>query len=109
MFPPCPSPRKSGFPPSCFTTPSQPADRRPFCSALSAAYLKRQAEHYAQGIPAPDFPQGQGESLNVGRSTPNEITDPTARQMLGLEPMAEDGATEGEREVLREANRILFG
>lgn len=77
-------------------------------STSSAAYLKRQAEHYAQGIPAPDFPQGQGESLNVGRSTPDEITDSLARQMLGLERLTEDGATEGEREVLQEANRILF-
>lgn len=77
--------------------------------SFSAAYLKKQAEHFAQGIPAPDFPQGQGESLNVGRATADDITDPAGRRMLGLDRFDEDGATEGERALRREANRILFG
>lgn len=76
---------------------------------FSAAYLKRQAEHFALGLPAPDFPQGQGESLNANRSTPDDIVDLAARRMLGLERFEEDGAaTEGEREVVQEANRISF-
>lgn len=76
----------------------------------SAKHLALQASAFAQGLPSPDFPQGQGESLNVGRSKPEDVTDRQARQLLGLEPFDIPGSSSpGEEALIQEVNKTMFG
>lgn len=81
-------------------------------SSHSAAHLRTQASHFGQGLPAPDFPQGQGESLNVGRSSPsspdvqNMVVE--GRRMLGLERFeTPEGATVGVKALIEEVNAAM--
>lgn len=81
-------------------------------SRCSAAHLRTQASHFAQGLPAPDFPQGQGESLNIGRSSPSspDVQNMAieGRRMLGLEKFeTPEGATVGVKELIAEVNSTL--
>jgi len=74
----------------------------------SAKYLKKQSNHYKHGLPAPDFPQGKGESENKGRSLPSDVLDPIARCMLGLDPLINTSeSSPGELALIQEANKIL--
>ncbi|RKL29952.1 hypothetical protein BFJ72_g11821 [Fusarium proliferatum] len=76
----------------------------PICpiTAQNAEYMVRQREAFLRGTPGPDFPGGAGESGHVGRGT-EEMLDGAARRAMGLSALR----TEGEDEVVREANRIL--
>jgi hypothetical protein len=79
----------------------------------NAHYLARQRAAFLAGTPGPDFPGGKGESAHIGR--PNEQY---ARENCSLEGLRAFGLerrdienengrmTDGEIEVLREANEI---
>ncbi|KAI4093517.1 MAG: hypothetical protein LQ339_007655 [Xanthoria mediterranea] len=81
----------------------------------NAEYLARQRETFAEGIPAPDFPSGEGESQYRGRLTPEYVMKNIslqAQRAMGL--AAFDGRQhelfERERDTLQMANQILgFG
>ncbi|GAA6064369.1 hypothetical protein JCM10212_004102 [Sporobolomyces blumeae] len=76
----------------------------------TAEYLGRQREAFKRGSPPEDFPQGEGEAHFVGRAGIDDLESVDARRVLGLERfVCEDGETDGGREVVEEANRILFG
>ncbi|EWG53204.1 hypothetical protein FVEG_11682 [Fusarium verticillioides 7600] len=76
----------------------------PICpiTAQNAEYMVRQREAFLRGTPGPDFPGGAGEAGHVGRGTA-EMLDGAARRAMGLSALR----TEGEGDVVREANRIL--
>ncbi|PNP81253.1 hypothetical protein FNYG_05285 [Fusarium nygamai] len=76
----------------------------PICpiTAQNAEYMVRQREAFLRGTPGPDFPGGAGEAGHVGRGT-EEMLDGAARRAMGLSALR----TEGEGDVVREANRIL--
>ncbi|KAF5561992.1 DUF1479 domain-containing protein [Fusarium napiforme] len=76
----------------------------PICpiTAQNAEYMVRQREAFLRGTPGPDFPGGAGEAGHVGRGT-EEMLDGAARRAMGLSALM----TEGEGDVVREANRIL--
>ncbi|KAF5638501.1 DUF1479 domain protein [Fusarium sp. NRRL 25303] len=76
----------------------------PICpiTAQNAEYMVRQREAFLRGTPGPDFPGGAGESGHVGRGT-EEMLDGAARRAMGLSALR----TEGEGDVVKEANRIL--
>lgn len=77
-------------------------------SAKTAEYIKRQKDVFLRGVPPPDFPGGAGENGFQGVGTPSDILTDTGRKALGLTPFSlEDGLTEGERAVVKEANTIL--
>jgi hypothetical protein len=79
-------------------------------SPSSAEYLLRQREAFKAGRPSPDFPQGQGESQNFGRASPDDVTGSEARQLLGLQPFVlRESMSSGEENLIRKANEVLFG
>lgn len=63
------------------------------------------------GIPSPDFPGGVGESNHVGVSRAADVAKLGAEGLraMGLErwDSEADGYTAGEKEVMRQANKIL--
>ncbi|TFK45112.1 hypothetical protein BDQ12DRAFT_695360 [Crucibulum laeve] len=72
----------------------------------NAAYLRDQRDNFLVGLPAPDFPGGEGESKFVGRATLDDIKTPEGRKMLGFVPF--DPATDGpNRAFVVEVNRTL--
>jgi hypothetical protein len=72
----------------------------------NARYLRDQRTNFLLGLPAPDFPGGEGESKFTGRATPEDAQTSAARQILGLERFADtSGPASG---VVSEANKILF-
>ncbi|KZT27114.1 DUF1479-domain-containing protein [Neolentinus lepideus HHB14362 ss-1] len=75
----------------------------------NAHYLASQRNAFLHGYPSPDFPGGEGESRFTGRATPEDIKTVAGRRLLGLAPFEIPvNATEGERKVIEEANKILF-
>ncbi|KAI0669555.1 DUF1479-domain-containing protein [Trametes maxima] len=74
----------------------------------NAAYLRDQRATFLQGLPAPDFPGGEGESKFVNRVKLEDITHVDGRRVLGFEPFGYDSfLNEGERQVIAAANEIL--
>ncbi|KAJ3781462.1 hypothetical protein GGU10DRAFT_366649 [Lentinula aff. detonsa] len=55
----------------------------------NAGYLRDQRIHFEKGLPAPDFPGGEGESKFVGRATKEDIRTISGRQAYGFEPFEE--------------------
>ncbi|KDQ56263.1 hypothetical protein JAAARDRAFT_132800 [Jaapia argillacea MUCL 33604] len=75
----------------------------------NAEYLRAQRENLVAGLPAPDFPGGDGEAKFRGRGMPNDVTTEEGRRMLGLAPfIVPEGATDGAKRAVEEANRMLF-
>ncbi|EMT73401.1 hypothetical protein NOF04DRAFT_3579 [Fusarium oxysporum II5] len=76
----------------------------PICpiTTQNAEYMVRQRDAFLRGTPGPDFPGGAGESGHVGRGT-EKMLDGAARRAMGLSALR----TEGENDVVAEANRIL--
>lgn len=78
----------------------------------NAEGLLRQRETFMAGTPSPDFGGGVGESEHIGRVKVEEMED-----LVGIEgcrsaglrrwDVNEPGLTEGQREVLDRANKIL--
>ncbi|KAJ3915083.1 hypothetical protein F5877DRAFT_49223 [Lentinula edodes] len=52
----------------------------------NAGYLRDQRIHFEQGLPAPDFPGGEGESHFVGRAGKETIPTSFGRQAYGFDP-----------------------
>ncbi|KIJ08600.1 hypothetical protein PAXINDRAFT_172871 [Paxillus involutus ATCC 200175] len=76
-------------------------------SVKNAAYLRDQRINFVHGLPAPDFPGGEGESKFSGRATPQDITTRRGRQAMGFEPFVASGSDNAA--LVKEANRVLFG
>ncbi|KAH9935185.1 DUF1479-domain-containing protein [Epithele typhae] len=86
-----------------FTSPRCPSQRR-----SDALYIRDQRETFLKGLPAPDFPGGEGESRFVGRGTSEDVTTVEGRRTLGLEPFSyPPAASEGERRMIDLANNTL--
>ncbi|BGP43456.1 hypothetical protein JCM10449v2_007491 [Rhodotorula kratochvilovae] len=77
----------------------------------NAHYLASQRSRFLVGLPAPDFPGGEGESRFVGRAgvtDTHEGSGEEGRRALGAEKfVVREGETPGGRRVVEEANRIL--
>ncbi|GAA6025137.1 hypothetical protein JCM10207_006248 [Rhodosporidiobolus poonsookiae] len=77
----------------------------------NASYLLTQRERFERGVPAPDFPGGQGESAFTGRATVKDVHPESGLdgiRALGYAPFeAGEGETEGGKKVIAEANTIL--
>ncbi|KAL0564938.1 hypothetical protein V5O48_017096 [Marasmius crinis-equi] len=78
-------------------------------TVLNAAYLRKQRETFVAGLPAPDFPGGEGESRFTGRVKPEDIASKEGRQAIGLESFVfdEDANDSKKQEFFREVNRVL--
>ncbi|KAH8982918.1 DUF1479-domain-containing protein [Lactarius hatsudake] len=75
----------------------------------NAEYLRDQREHFSQGLPAPDFPGGEGESYFLNRGGREHAHGEAGIRALGLEKFdILEGASEGEAQTILEANRLLF-
>lgn len=74
-------------------------------------YAHKQREHFLQGIPAPDFPGGVGESQHVGRpdaAALMSIAGQDALRAFGFAPFDVAAARErGEEEVLKYGNKVM--
>ncbi|KDQ56262.1 hypothetical protein JAAARDRAFT_70590 [Jaapia argillacea MUCL 33604] len=72
-------------------------------------YLQAQRENLMKGYPPPDFPSDEGEARFRSRGTPGDVSTEEGRRLLGLSPfIIPDGATEGAKRVIEEANKMLF-
>ncbi|KAF8551536.1 DUF1479-domain-containing protein [Imleria badia] len=78
----------------------------PLC-VKNASYLHSQRVHFVRGLPAPDFPGGEGESGFLGRAAPHDITTQQGRRATGFEPFV--ATSDVHAALVEEANRILFG
>lgn len=85
----------------------------PVCpvTETNARYVAKMRQAWRDGTPGPDFPGGKGESDHIDRPDVEFVRSVGNAQGLasiGLEPLPEpvDGS-EGEKEVVRKANRIL--
>jgi len=70
----------------------------------NASYLRDQRVNFLLGLPAPDFPGGEGESKFSGRANAEDVQTSEGRQVLGLEPFKNTSSSM----VINEANKILF-
>lgn len=81
----------------------------------NAEYLARQRETFSEGLPAPDFPSGEGESQHIGRLTPDFVMQnigAEAKQAMGLARFDSErkGLRENDRMALERCNEVLgFG
>ncbi|BGP20077.1 hypothetical protein JCM10213_002673 [Rhodosporidiobolus nylandii] len=79
-------------------------------TAYNARYLAEQRRRFEAGKPPQDFPGGAGETQFVERGSEKDILSEAGRKAIGYSPfVAGEDETEGGREVIEEANRILFG
>lgn len=75
----------------------------------NAEYLRDQRINFLLGLPAPDFPGGEGESHFIQRGTPEHVRSMEGRRVLGFEKFeVRPGATAAEEDVIRRANEVLF-
>lgn len=74
-------------------------------------YMRQQRDYFLQGVPAPDFPGGVGESSHVGRATEEWARanlDKDGLRAAGLESFDETQAkNEGEAYALAYGNSVL--
>ncbi|KAI0051476.1 DUF1479-domain-containing protein [Auriscalpium vulgare] len=75
----------------------------------NASYLRDQRHNFVNGLPAPDFPGGEGESHFVHRGTVDALKDTDGRRLLGFEafPIPSNATSVGEQRVIQVANDIL--
>lgn len=75
----------------------------------NAEYLLDQREHFIRGLPAPDFPGGEGESRFLNRGGQEHIQGETGLRAVGFKKFdTPEGASIGETQAILETNRILF-
>jgi hypothetical protein len=75
----------------------------------NAEYLRDQREHFSRGLPAPDFPGGEGESSFLNRGGREHANGEAGLRALGLQKFdILKGASEGEAQTIIEANKLLF-
>lgn len=85
----------------------------PICpvTEFNAHYVLRMRDAWRIGTPGPDFPGGKGESEHVDRpleSFLRKVADVDGLASVGLEPLREPvDASNGEKEVVRRANKLL--
>ncbi|KAI0326069.1 DUF1479-domain-containing protein [Cubamyces sp. BRFM 1775] len=87
---------------SVFYIPAVPLTER------NAAYLHDQRSTFLQGLPAPDFPSGEGETRFAGRGRVEDVDHLDGRRVLGFEPFRHESfVNEGERQAIAAANEVL--
>ncbi|KAI0246765.1 DUF1479-domain-containing protein [Lactifluus subvellereus] len=75
----------------------------------NAGYLRDQREHFNRGLPAPDFPGGEGESRFLNRGGKEHIQGEAGLRALGFKKFdISQGVNAGEVQAILEANKILF-
>ncbi|KAI0029442.1 DUF1479-domain-containing protein [Vararia minispora EC-137] len=75
----------------------------------NAEYLRDQKSNFIRGLPAPDFPGGEGETRFVHRGSVDHISSGEGRALLGFEPFTlPPEATVAEQEVIKRANELLL-
>ncbi|KAJ7509767.1 DUF1479-domain-containing protein [Mycena galericulata] len=70
----------------------------------NAQYLRDQRSNFVEGLPAPDFPGGKGESSFIGRATEEDI-HPDGRRAIGFEKF---GTTGDGNSLFAQVNEVLF-
>jgi hypothetical protein len=74
----------------------------------SAEYLRDQRNGFLAGLPAPDFPGGEGEAKMTGRGTPKDALSQEGLRALGLLPFETSSVlSPTEVEIVSKANEIL--
>ncbi|EKM81233.1 hypothetical protein AGABI1DRAFT_56665 [Agaricus bisporus var. burnettii JB137-S8] len=74
----------------------------------NAHYLRDQRDNFISGLPAPDFPGGEGESKCMGRGSIEDVKSVQGRLMLGFEKFGDSSeASKEDREFFDKVNRIL--
>ena len=89
---------------SVFYIPSVPLTKH------NVEYMVRQRESFTTlgGVPAPDFPGGDGERQFVGKGSVNDFLSDEGLRAMGIKPFAEwKGMSEGERGLIKETNNML--
>jgi len=75
----------------------------------NAEYLRDQREHFSLGLPAPDFPGGEGESYFLNRGGREHAQGEAGLRAIGMEKFdILEGASEGEAQTILAANELLF-
>ncbi|KAF9559454.1 DUF1479-domain-containing protein [Agrocybe pediades] len=74
----------------------------------NASYLRDQRITFQKGLPAPDFPGGEGEFAFVGRGRAEDILTDEGRRMLGLEKFTVDADKNLEPAFVNKVNSLLF-
>ncbi|KZV65342.1 DUF1479-domain-containing protein [Peniophora sp. CONT] len=75
----------------------------------NAEYLRDQRSNFVSGLPAPDFPGGEGESHFVQRAGAEHAHGEEGRRLLGFEKFdVPADASSAERSVIARANELLF-
>ncbi|KAL0955494.1 hypothetical protein HGRIS_001734 [Hohenbuehelia grisea] len=74
----------------------------------NALYLRDQRINFLSGLPAPDFPGGEGESKFVGRGSVGDVASSGGRQALGLQPFESDPSTSVKNNLIERANALLL-
>ena len=81
-------------------------------TADNARYLAEQRDRFLHGKPSPDFGGGEGESRHIGRPLWNDLKEWGGEDGLRSMGLAawdtnQSDLTDGEREVMRQANASL--
>ncbi|KAJ4490756.1 hypothetical protein J3R30DRAFT_3667074 [Lentinula aciculospora] len=69
----------------------------------NASYLRDQRIHFQQGLPAPDFPGGEGESNFFSRGNEEDISTTPGRKAYGFESF------DGTSEFMKKVNSVISG
>ncbi|KAF8953191.1 hypothetical protein BDZ97DRAFT_1679874 [Flammula alnicola] len=73
----------------------------------NASYMRDQRINFLAGLPAPDFPGGEGESKFVGRGSVQEIQTEEGRRMFGLEAFAPNPENGLSSDFTQRVNNVL--
>ncbi|THH21281.1 hypothetical protein EW146_g264 [Bondarzewia mesenterica] len=75
----------------------------------NADYLRDQRNNFIRGLPAPDFPGGEGESQFINRGAFQDIASVEGKRMLGFLPFeVPEDASEAEAQAIAKASELLL-